>query len=249
MIKEEMPYLRLIILSGEQCPHELVDEWANKNRRLLNVYGPTETTVNATVKECKPGQPVTIGKAIEGYKLYIIDENKKIVDKGKEGELYIGGSGLARGYLNLESLTKSTFIENLLNNKDSRLYKTGDLVKENENCELIFLGRIDTQVKVRGYRIELLEIEKILLEHECIESAVVTVSQHRQTPELVAYIITSGSSVNQDEILKLLKNRLPAYMIPNYLEVIDEFPRLTSGKIDRKNLPRPQNPLIAMDRT
>ncbi|MBF0359778.1 MAG: amino acid adenylation domain-containing protein [Oligoflexia bacterium] len=258
MIGSDLPKVRLLILSGEQCPQELANKWPNDKRRLLNVYGPTETTVNATAKECRPYEMVTIGRALEGYTLHILDEKMFAVAKGEIGELYIEGEGLARGYLNLDQITKKSFIQDPLATDGKRFYKTGDLVKENENGELLFLGRVDTQVKVRGHRVELAEIETLLLECKAIQSAAVKVYESESGQELAAYVTlnknhqqlnqSANNLFNQDEILNLLSNKLPPYMIPTYLEVLDSFPLLNSGKVDRKNLPVPKNPLVRNNR-
>ena len=248
MIEEPLDSLRLIILSGEVCPPEIVDKWVSKNLRLLNVYGPTEATVNTTFWEGVKGEDVTIGKPIPNYSIYILDVNRKPVKTGEKGELYIGGKGLAKGYLNLDKQTNEVFIDNAFGKE--RLYKTGDLVSLNKEENLVFHGRIDSQVKVRGYRIELSEIEIALTSIENISNAVVTVINQNSIQNIVAYVTLKDNKIPLDfeEVLVFLKKQLPIYMIPVYLEVLLEMPRLTSGKINRKQLPEPQNPLIAKNR-
>ncbi len=252
MIKSDLPTVRLLVLSGEQLPQELVDRWA-KGRKMLNVYGPTETTVNTTVELCEKGKPVTIGKPLKGYTTYILDKNMRPVADGVPGELYIGGIGVARGYLNQPELTESHFIKNTFIESDNSpvIFRTGDLVKRDSEGILHFLGRTDTQVKVRGFRIELSEIESVLREHPAIDNAVVTLHQRESLKELAAFILLEKGHKEPDrnEILELLQKRLPSYMVPRYCDVIDSLPLLSSGKVDRKALPAPKTPLVRSDRT
>ncbi len=244
MVNEPLPTVRLMILSGEKCPPELVNRWATNGCRLLNVYGPTETTVNTTAWQCVPGKQVSIGKPIPGYDIIILDNNKEPVAPGQQGELYIGGNGLAKGYLNQEKLTDQTFIKGIFD--DQKLYKTGDLVSLDATGELFFHGRIDSQVKIRGYRIELSEIESVLREHPNVSTSAVVITEKNHLKELAAYIVLKDKSKNivHEELLSLLRQRLPAYMIPSFLEIIDEIPTLTSGKTDKKSLPAATNSLV-----
>ncbi len=240
MIEDDLPTIHTLIVSGEKCTTDIVDKWAIENRRLLNVYGPTETTVNATYEECKKGSEITIGTPLENYEMYILDEKLKEVAFGDEGELYIGGPGLARGYLNRKDLTDKQFIE-----IPQRIYKTGDLVKYNKQGKIVFIERIDTQVKIRGYRIELEEIENILCEYPAIKNAVVSVYNNKGMDELVAYTTLNDSKdLDFDSVYDLLQKKVPSYMIPTYLEIIPTFPTLTSGKINKKALPSPLTKLI-----
>ncbi len=254
LIQDDLPLLRLIIVSGEPCPPELVERWARPGRRLLNVYGPTETTVNSTVAECQRDARVTIGKPLRGYDLYVLDEAMQPVPEGEPGELYIGGLGVARGYLNQPELTAKQFLPNNLEASGypaaSRLYRTGDLVQYDENGDLLFLGRIDRQVKVRGFRIELSEIESVLREHPQVSQAVVNVYEQDGHKDLAAYIVAPNTNGNldRDGIHNLLKQRLTYYMVPSYLDRLDALPMTSSGKVDRKNLPTPSELLVAGDR-
>ena len=252
LIAEQLPTVKLLIVSGEQCSRNLVDKWACEKRRMLNVYGPTETTVNATVFECVSGEPVTIGKPLPTYDICILDEKLSPVGSGKQGELYIGGRGVAREYLNQPKKTMEKFVNISVADKSPpvRLFRTGDMVRMNDRDELLFLGRVDTQIKIRGYRVELEEIEAVLMELPEIRSSVVAVVDSKGEKELAAYIILKNNVtvVAQDNVLEYLKAKLPVYMVPKYLEEVTEFPVLSSGKIDRKKLPKPQNPLIRTDR-
>jgi non-ribosomal peptide synthetase-like protein len=247
-MKDMVPTLRTIVLSGEVCPPELVNRWARPGLQILNVYGPTEATVNTTVAECVPGRPVTIGRPLRGYGIHIVDENLCPVSLEVKGELLISGETLARGYIKQPELTNERFlISSDIDGEDAkRFYRTGDLVQWNEQGELEFFGRIDSQVKIRGYRVELAEIESILLEHSQIRSASVRLFERGGLQELAAYVVLEQPSVGlaRNEILSLLESKVPPYMVPGYLDIVAELPRTTSGKVDRKQLPDPINPLV-----
>ncbi|HEY4832386.1 MAG TPA: amino acid adenylation domain-containing protein, partial [Waddliaceae bacterium] len=212
--------------------------------KLHNTYGPTETTVEASAWECEPeyaGAIAPIGKPIAGAKLYILDQSQNILPIGIPGELYIGGIGLARGYLNDPSLTAEKFISNPFSpNPDDRLYRTGDLVKYSQEGNIEFLGRIDNQVKIRGYRIDLWEIESAILHMDPVEKVIVRVNGSDLHKHLVAYV-TLSLSMKEEVFFKLMKHylgeHLPAYMIPQHIVVLDTFPTLSNGKINYKALP------------
>ncbi|HEX4147643.1 MAG TPA: amino acid adenylation domain-containing protein, partial [Pirellulales bacterium] len=158
MMEDRCPQIRLLILGGEACPAALVDRWSRPGRRLVNTYGPTEATVIATWGELLPGEPVTIGRAVPNYKIYILDEQLQPVAEGVVGELYIGGVGVARGYVGRPDLTTERFIPNPLEQPGDcapRLYRTGDLARLTPRGDIEFMGRADTQVKLRGFRVEL----------------------------------------------------------------------------------------------
>ncbi|SHF54128.1 non-ribosomal peptide synthetase [Streptoalloteichus hindustanus] len=249
---EDVPTLRTLVVSGEPCPPELVNRWARPGRRLLNVYGPTETTVNATASECVPGQPVSIGRPLPGYQVRVVGEDLCPVPPGAAGELLISGDTLARGYVSHPDLTDSRFV--VLadeQRKPVRCYRTGDLGRWTESGDLEFLGRIDSQVKIRGYRVELTEIESVLLEHPAVSAACVRLVDHDGLQALAAYVVPArpGRSPNRNEILDLVERKLPAYMVPGYLDVVWELPRTTSGKADRDRLPDPSAPLVRESRT
>jgi non-ribosomal peptide synthetase-like protein len=253
MIHDDAPTLRLIIVSGEPCPPALVKKWARPERRMLNVYGPTETTVNATVAECRPDRPVTIGRPLRGYTAFVMSPEMQPVPPGQPGELYIGGVGVARGYLSEPGLTSKQFVPMALNGngRPSTLYRTGDLVKFNQEGDLEFIGRIDRQVKIRGFRVELSEIESVLREQPDIDQAVVNVIERNGHKELAAYVVCDklNGDFDQDDLVLWLRDRLPIHMIPTYLDRLDELPVLASGKVDRKQLPEPSNPLVLSKRS
>ncbi|WP_308259000.1 Pls/PosA family non-ribosomal peptide synthetase [Pseudonocardia sp. H11422] len=240
--------LRTVVVSGEVCPAALVSRWARDGLRLLNVYGPTEATVNTTVAECRCDRPVTIGRPLRGYDVTVVDEQLRPVAVGIEGELVISGETLARGYFNRPDLTDERFVcvSGPVRGQSRRLYRTGDLARWNEHGELEFRGRIDGQVKIRGYRVELAEIETVLAEHPHVGAASVRLAERSGLQELAAYVVMADPATEpaRDEILELLESRLPPYMVPGHLDVVAEFPRTTSGKIDRKRLPAPVAALV-----
>lgn len=246
MLNEDIPLLRLLILGGEVCPTELAKRWATPGRRMINTYGPTETTVIATSSECSPLRNVTIGKPIPNYSAYILDSDLQKVPVSVTGELFIGGLGLSDGYINLPELTDKNFIVPRFKtnpNFPKRLYRTGDLCRFNEYGEIEFLGRIDSQIKLRGFRIELTEIESQIMHCEGVQNAAVTVKiGFNGVQLLVAYIIPSDNGMFDAEIAKnQLKSRLAPFMIPNIFEIVTEFPLLSSGKVDRTKLPDLKN--------
>ncbi|MBS0231921.1 MAG: amino acid adenylation domain-containing protein [Proteobacteria bacterium] len=243
MIDRDLPSVRILILGGEACSNELVARWAKPGRRMLNTYGPTEATVVATYSECAVGEPVSIGKALPGYSAYVLDENLEPVRPGQSGELFIGGAGVGRGYMNLDALTDQRFLANTIEpEKNDRLYRTYDHVRLGLEGELFFLGRLDDQVKIRGFRIELSEIEAVLMEHPQIKAATVAVVDRDETKDLAAFVVCHRATDDLDraEVDELLRRRMPAYMVPQYLDVVDELPMMPSGKVDRKSLPAPQ---------
>jgi non-ribosomal peptide synthetase-like protein len=243
MIDQELATVRTLVLGGEACSNELVTRWAKPGRRMLNTYGPTEATVVATWSECVNGEPVSIGKPLPGYTTYVLDENLQPVAPGEDGELFIGGAGVGRGYMNFDALTKQRFIPNPFEPETrDRLYRTYDHVRLGHDGELYFLGRLDDQVKIRGFRIELSEIESVLLENPQIKAAAVAVTEVGELKQLAAFIVCNGcpEDLDREKIGDVLRGRLPPYMVPQYLDVIDALPMMSSGKVDRKALPKPQ---------
>ncbi len=252
MIDAELPSVRLLVVGGEQCPAELVARWA-PGRRMLNTYGPTETTVVATAAECTSGKPVTIGRALPGYVALVLNDKLKPVRAGETGELYIGGSSVSRGYMNRPELNAERFIELAPRESEGapcRLFRTHDLVSITADGELQFIGRNDQQVKIRGFRVELSEIEAVLLEDPSVRGAAVKVFRHGDTLELAAYVVPAEEIGADDRrrLAALVRGRLPDYMIPRYLDVIDELPTMVSGKVDRERLPQPRILFSAEDR-
>ncbi|MCP3798358.1 amino acid adenylation domain-containing protein [Allokutzneria sp. A3M-2-11 16] len=243
-LPEDVPSLRTIVLSGEVCRPELVARWERRGLRILNVYGPTEATVNTTAIECRSDRPVTIGTPLRGYRIHLLDEDLRPVPEGAVGELFVSGATLARGYHNQPELTAQRFLsatELEFGVPGERYYRTGDLARWNDG-ELEFLGRADGQVKIRGYRVELAEIEAVLTEHAQITSACVRLTERDGLQVLAAYVVSGD--IDRGEVLALLEAKLPAYMVPGYLDRLPELPRTTSGKVDRGRLPDPIAPLV-----
>ncbi|MBE1495093.1 non-ribosomal peptide synthetase-like protein [Amycolatopsis lexingtonensis] len=248
-LEDDLPDLRFLLVSGEACPEDLVARWSRPGRRFLNVYGPTETTVTATWSVLHPDRPVTIGVPLPTYSVVILDPAEpRALPAGELGEIGIAGAGLAEGYLNRPDLTERAFIPDFLGidgNPSGRIYRTGDLGRITADGEIEYHGRTDTQVKVRGYRIELTEIESILLRAPGVAQAVVgTHEPEPGTTELVAYYSLRRDAPGADpgELRRLLRERLPAYMVPAYFERLDRIPMTPSHKADRAHLPAPAGP-------
>ncbi|WP_373536611.1 amino acid adenylation domain-containing protein [Microcoleus sp.] len=247
----ELPALQTIICAGESCSPDVVKRWAF-GRRFFNAYGPTEATVWSSFAEIGDSlrdsfasrQKPPIGRPIANTQLYILDEHLQPVPVGIPGELYIGGAGLARGYLNLPELTAQRFIANPFSEKaGERIYKTGDLARYFPDGNIEFLGRTDEQVKIRGYRIELGEIEALLLQHPAVkETAVVAEDDLPGNKRLVAYVVPhQNQTLNPLEMRNFLKQQLPNYMIPHVFVAIDFLPLTPNGKIDRNRLISPEH--------
>jgi len=253
MINTELPTVRLLVVGGEACVPELVSRWAKPGRRMLNTYGPTETTVVATATECLAGQPVSIGTALPNYVTWVLDDELRPVPPGESGELYVGGDGVARGYLNRPELTAERFVEmsgKAAGEPAGRLYRTFDLVRLAENGDLQFLGRADAQIKIRGFRVELSEIEAVLMEHPAIQAAAVNLVEFGNLKELAAYVVLEAdvTDLDRDGVAGLLRRRMPEYMVPRYLDIMSKLPFMTSGKVDRKLLPPPSTLLVGANR-
>ncbi|MTJ82150.1 MAG: amino acid adenylation domain-containing protein [Telmatospirillum sp.] len=242
MLPESENSLRIIILGGETCPPALAERWCRPGRRMFNSYGPTEATVVATIAELHPGQPVSIGRPIPNYSCYVVNDRLEQVPPGVEGELLIGGPGIATGYLGRPELTAEKFIANPFRAEgpDPVLYRSGDAVSIGPDGSLLFHGRIDDQVKIRGFRVELGEIEVKLTAIAGVSQAVVVLRTDEGTDRLVAFLAGEAGVTRPDpaRLKEILRAELPAYMVPTHFEWLDELPRLISGKADRKALQR-----------
>ena len=245
--------MRIILLSGEDVPHHLVVRWHREDRRILNAYGPTECSVSSTLRVLVPESPVTIGVPLPTYTAIILDEHEdKLAPDGEIGEIGIAGIALARGYLNREELTAKKFIPDFLdlaNNPSGKIYRTGDYGSIRDDGELDFHGRIDTQIKIRGYRVELGEIESVLMQSD--EIAHTVVNPYEPEPgamELVAYYVRKPDApeISRADVTKTLRSHLPPYMVPGYLEEIETIPMTANNKVDRKALPAPKGPRLAV---
>ncbi|MYU03745.1 amino acid adenylation domain-containing protein [Streptomyces sp. SID8366] len=239
------PNLRTVVFGGEPLRRKLVDRvYAETGAEVFNAYGPTEGTVFCTlgpVPREGTGEP-TIGAAAAGARLYVLDEDRKPVPAGVPGELYLGGAGVAHGYLNRPETTAERFVPDPFQG-DGHLYRTGDVVVQTGSGELEFVGRTDNQVKVRGHRIELEEVESRLTGCPEVREAAAVVRGRR----LVGYVVTEGGSREgvrldaglQATITGKLAAELPEYMVPQAIVVLDELPLTPGGKLDRAALPEP----------
>ena len=235
----DYPDLQTVFSVGEACTPNVVQEWA-PGRRFFNPYGPTETTCYVTIAECLPdGSTPHIGRPILNAQVYILDQQLQPVPVGVPGELHIGAIGMARGYKGRPALTAEKFIPNPFSDQSgSRLYKTGDLVRYLPSGDIDFLGRIDHQVKVRGFRVELGEIEAILGQHATVQEAIVLVREaHKGDKRLVAYVMAAEEVTPDANLLRRdLSEKLPDYMVPSRFLFLQAFPRTPNGKVDRKAL-------------
>lgn len=253
------------LCGGEAFPADLAEKLLDRCEEVWNVYGPTETTIYSTLKQVKRDElPITIGKPIANTEVYILNETLTPVKNGLEGEIYIGGDGVALGYLNRPDLTAERFLSNpFSDNPEAKIYRTGDLGKILPNGEIQCLGRMDTQVKIRGFRIELGEIEYHLNRQEGIKESVVVARE--DTPgdqRLVAYLLpanqriakrTSENGIPADkESARIWKQgllaSLPSYMIPNDWILLPKFPLTPNKKIDRKALPAPHRSILTLEK-
>jgi amino acid adenylation domain-containing protein len=229
-------FLREVFSGGEALPMKTVRTFYKKCRATLyNTYGPTEATVEASVWKCSTrskGVFAPIGKCIGGARLYVLNRDSSCALVGVVGELYIGGVGLARGYYNDHFLTQERFIEH---REFSRLYRTGDFVKYRKDGNIEFVGRIDDEVKIRGVRIHLLEIENVLTQERSVSRARVLAKGEGIYCHIVAYIQPS-SFFHLEKLKSILKHQLPSYMFPQEFVVLENFPLLPSGKIDSHRL-------------
>lgn len=236
--------LRRLFCGGEALSVKRVERFYNvlKNAKLINLYGPTEATIDATSSLCLPGAPmITIGRPVANCQAYVLDANHCLLPKGVQGELYLAGVGLARGYLNKPELTEASFIERELDSASEpiRLYKTGDLVRWLDDGTLQYMGRTDHQVKLRGFRIELGEIEDNITSSNLVRENVVVVDGEGGSSRLVAYIVSGKDKNITAKLQETLQQRLPEYMVPDIIVELDVMPHTASGKIDRQSLPAP----------
>lgn len=238
---EKFTELRIAFVGGEAFSGELVNRW-NPGRRLFNGYGPTECTVTMIVEECPGTWDVSppIGLPMTNHVAHVLDRDLRQVPLGVPGELVIGGGGLARGYLDRDELTAEKFVADPFGTAPGgRLYRTGDLVKRLPDGRLVFLGRLDQQVKIRGLRIELGEVESALTDFDGIGPVSVrTRTDGADSAYLVGYL-TGVAEERVPAVREHLGARLPSYMIPSYFVLLDELPLTSSGKVDWRRLPAP----------
>ncbi|EJM97622.1 non-ribosomal peptide synthetase [Herbaspirillum sp. YR522] len=231
------PSLRRVICSGEALPMELQQQAQRQlpHARLINLYGPTEAAIDVTHWTCvvgDTGSSVPIGRPISATQAFVLDDALQLVPPGVAGELYLGGINLGRGYLGKPGLTAERFVASPFADDGQRLYRTGDLVRWREDGQIMYLGRLDHQVKIRGLRIELGEIEAALLAQPGVREAVVVAADGQL---LVAYV--AGEGIDERAVRAALAQRLPQYMVPAVMVQLPRLPLSTNGKIDRKALP------------
>ncbi|HLP57172.1 MAG TPA: amino acid adenylation domain-containing protein, partial [Fluviicola sp.] len=245
MKQESYPSLRAIIIAGEACDQTAGASWAAEYS-LYNYYGPTEGTIYSTGKRVDVRNVNEIGKPIRNARAYVLNDALQPLPVGSSGELYIGGAGLSRGYLNLPELTAERFIDNPFATEEdkakgyTRLYKTGDLVRWLPDGNLAYLGRKDTQIKLRGYRIELGEIESAITQMEGVDQAAVIDFDRNGTKYLAAYVVAPGMEITYEVLHAGLSKQLPSYMIPSVVVQLDALPLTINGKLDRRALPVPE---------
>lgn len=237
---EAVKKIDTLLIGGEVLKKSLAKKLIEHRKQpIYNMYGPTETTIWSTIKTVESEHDITIGSPIVNTQVYVLDQLNQLCPIGVSGELCIGGDGVSLGYLNNQDLTESKFVDNPFVD-GQKIYKTGDLACWLPSGELEFLGRLDSQVKVRGYRIELKEIESVILEitdiYQCVVSTV-SISDHIA---IIAYV-KSKKNYNENFIKDFLRLRLPNYMIPQNVLFLDDFPYTPNGKIDIKKLPNPGN--------
>ena len=232
-----------ILCGGEVLPSELAEQLWTTGGEVWNLYGPTETTIWSAAHHLADPQLVPIGQPIANTQFYILDSYLQPVPVGVPGELHIGGTGLAQGYLNRPQLTAEKFIVDPFSTRPgARLYKTGDLVRYRSDGSLEFLGRLDHQVKVRGFRIELGEIETVLGQQPAVREAVVVAREMAAGDKrLVAYVVPDrATTLDLSTLRRSLRNHLPEYMLPAAFVLLDTFPLTPNGKVDRHALPAPE---------
>ena len=239
-----------IFCGGESLTADLARQLLPRCRELWNLYGPTETTIWSSTERVISADQISLGSPIANTQFYVLDENQRPISEGSSGELWIGGTGLARGYLKRPELTTERFVTRVSSEgPDAQLYRTGDEVRYRPDGTLEFLGRLDQQVKLNGFRIELGEIESALSSIEGIAQSVVILREDRPSDKRLVAYYTGCEDLSSTSLVQTLKTILPDYMVPSAFVRLERFPLTPNAKIDRKALPRPEGerPLLAQD--
>jgi len=238
--------LRYVVFAGEALDLAMLEPWiarhGDETPALINMYGITETTVHVTCRRIRCDDVVrrrgsVIGRALPDLEMYLLDERLEPVPVGGVGEIYVGGAGVASGYVQAPGLTASRMVANPF--REGRLYRSGDFARRLANNDLEFIGRADDQVKIRGFRVELREIEAVLAEHESVAHAVVALDGDDGDRRLIAYVVPRNGGVDERRLRSHAAVRLPDYMIPAAFVPLDELPLTPNGKLNRRALPAP----------
>ena len=242
---DDLRGLRQLLAGGDALSVSHVERFLREapGCKLINGYGPTENTTFTCCYSMNTAaefsHSVPIGRPIANTQVYILDDNLRPVATGARGELYTGGDGLARGYLNDPELTAERFVPHPFSSQPgARLYRTGDWARYLLNGDIEFLGRVDNQAKVRGFRIEPGEIEAVLREHQQVREAAVVLKEADGDKQLVAYVVSDAQT---SELREYLKKQLPDYMVPSFFVHLNEIPLTPNGKINRRALPAPES--------
>ena len=242
-----LPSLKKLVTGGSAITKELVEKWKDK-AAYMNAYGPTEYSVIATAWNYQSEEmgydSVPIGKPVSNTRIYILDKDQKLLPVGVAGEMCVSGDGIARGYLNRQSLTAEKFVDNPYE-AGKKMYRTGDLARWLPDGNVEYLGRIDDQVKIRGFRIELGEIEANLHKYPLIRDVTVIAREDKKKEKYLSAYYTAESTLKADELRKHLLKELPDYMVPSYFTQLERMPVNQSGKIDKKILPEPDTGMSA----
>ncbi|HEX3126444.1 MAG TPA: amino acid adenylation domain-containing protein, partial [Thermoanaerobaculia bacterium] len=239
-LEDELTRLRSILVGGEACSAATAARWSTHGRRMINAYAPTEATVFATASFCSGHGVPTLGGPIANLSVHLMDQDGGTVAGEGDGEICLGGVGVVRGYLNRPELTAERFIPDPFSAEPgARLYRSGDLARRLPDGDLLFLGRVDFQVKIRGVRIELGEIEAVLGEHDGVQTAVVVAREDGGAKRLVAYVVRREPALKVSSLRAFLAQRLPEAMVPAAFVFLESMPMTPTGKVDRRALPAP----------
>ncbi|MFE3194159.1 non-ribosomal peptide synthase/polyketide synthase [Nocardia sp. NPDC059240] len=245
-----LPHLHTLVVGGEAFDRELIERWT-RGHAIVNGYGPSEATIAATFSPpMDPARPIALGRPIRGVTAIVLDARLRPVPPGVVGELYVGGAGLARGYHGRAALTAERFLADPFAAAGARMYRTGDLVRWNADGDLVFVGRADDQVKVRGFRVELGEITALITAEESIRFAHTEIRRDRGgRAQIVCYVVAAdGHGCVADDLRKAAARRLPAHMVPATFMALAAIPLSPNGKLDRRALPEPTWPEVEVGR-